>query len=409
MTFVTVKNKALNLINTECLGERIYLLALMMMAGRVAFETTLFWVPPVLSSLVKFAFMGLLAIKIFLLEKYSLKELAAIFSLFGLSVLVLIFAKNIYVLYWAMLLVGAKNVSVRKIFMTHLVVVGSVVLSGMMGCLFGIIENLAFADIKSMLGYRYAYGIIYTTDFSAYLFYLTLIAYYLLGKHLKLWHMFLTAAINFIHYYFTGSKLDTLTIFLTVLLFGFLKYWNNKKTADVRMGYRRPVLFRLAVLSMPFWTIFATVVAYAFGDKISIDFEKLLSTLLHRVALSYQGFLNFGIKPFGQEIIMIGSGVGKDTNGKNAAGAYNFIDCSFHNILFRYGIFMLFAVLLIYVLCCVKMKHDQYYLLAIIILAINCLVSHHMLEISYNPFAFVLLAKTGEYLADRKKYPSGMD
>lgn len=43
-------------------------------------------------------------------------------------------------------------------------------------------------------------------------------------------------------------------------------------------------------------------------------------------------------------------------------------------------------------LFCFRNKKDIYLLFAIALVAVNCVIAHHIIEAAYNPFAFALLA-----------------
>ena len=69
-----------------------------------------------------------------------------------------------------------------------------------------------------------------------------------------------------------------------------------------------------------------------------------------------------------------------------------FLDCSYVNIFMRFGVIVMLLVTILYVYSCCKNRHDQYFLYTIALLAFNCLIAHHLLEMAYNPFNLALFA-----------------
>ena len=69
---------------------------------------------------------------------------------------------------------------------------------------------------------------------------------------------------------------------------------------------------------------------------------------------------------------------------------YFFIDCSYILVCLRYGVIALLLLLIVYSLSCIKNKKDIYFLYAITLVSINCVIAHHILELEYNPFALAL-------------------
>ena len=90
----------------------------------------------------------------------------------------------------------------------------------------------------------------------------------------------------------------------------------------------------------------------------------------------------------GQKIDMIGAG-GTTIFPDN----YFFIDCSYILVCLRYGVIALLLLLIVYSLSCIKNKKDIYFLYAITLVSINCVIAHHILELEYNPFALAILSQ----------------
>ncbi len=79
----------------------------------------------------------------------------------------------------------------------------------------------------------------------------------------------------------------------------------------------------------------------------------------------------------------------------DAVKHYFFFDVSYVTILLRYGIIVLGVVLLIWLIIGIRaQKNENWELLwAIALVALQCTVEHHMLQIVYAPVLWALFAK----------------
>ena len=87
--------------------------------------------------------------------------------------------------------------------------------------------------------------------------------------------------------------------------------------------------------------------------------------------------------------------IGNGGTTKESAN-YFFLDCSYIKIALEYGILLLGIVLIIYCMIGFRARLEQDWVLLWIlaIVAVQCMIEHHMLDISYNPFLWALFADT---------------
>ena len=100
---------------------------------------------------------------------------------------------------------------------------------------------------------------------------------------------------------------------------------------------------------------------------------------------------------FGQQVDMVGNG-GSTIRLKE----YFFVDCSYIYIFLRYGLIFLLITLAVYMLCCKKYENDPYFLVAIVLVSINCMIAHHIVELTYCPFALAVFSAKDQVYG--KKY-----
>ena len=83
---------------------------------------------------------------------------------------------------------------------------------------------------------------------------------------------------------------------------------------------------------------------------------------------------------------------------------YNFLDCSYMYILVAWGAVTLLIIILLYVYAGYRNKKDMYLLYAITIISLNCMIAHHMTDIAYNPFTFMIMAAVVPVAKERTLY-----
>lgn len=138
---------------------------------------------------------------------------------------------------------------------------------------------------------------------------------------------------------------------------------------------------------------------YDMGVPVTYDIDHLIS---NRLRLQSHAMAEYGIRIFGQYIKMVGNG-GSET----LPADYFFIDCSYYFIVLQYGLVFGVLVFAVYILCSKKYRLDSYFQLVIIMIAINCMIAHHLLELAYNPFALALFAGGACKSMQKKLFKNG--
>lgn len=124
---------------------------------------------------------------------------------------------------------------------------------------------------------------------------------------------------------------------------------------------------------------------YNLGLPIAYDIDYWIS---NRLRLQSYAMAEYGIRLFGQYIKMVGNG-----GSEILPSDYFFIDCSYYFIILQYGLIFGILVFVVYMLCCKKYKKDRYFQLIVVMIAINCMIAHHLLDLGYNLFSLALFAK----------------
>ena len=277
-------------------------------------------------------------------------------------------------LVYSMLLVLLVNVDMKVDLRNYVVVAGILVVGVFLLSLIGMIPNLQYNRAGVI---RNSFGFIYPTDFASHCFYLFLaISYLLKDKFIWTRSLFGVLLSAFIIKY-CDARLNALSILLATVIFIYFYYSNGKKIK----------IFALLPYSA---VVFASVVTYfsykfSWSNPFLVSINKLITG---RLALGRNAFDTFGVHLFGtRNVQFIGSG------GKTESViGYNYVDSSYVQMLFTYGIVPVVLLLIIYVVASRKQYKDGQYLLVAILslIAFNCMIEAFWFVPTYNIFMFLL-------------------
>ena len=277
-------------------------------------------------------------------------------------------------LVYSMLLVLLVNVDMKVVLRNYIVVAGILVVGVFLLSLVGMIPNLQYNRAGVI---RNSFGFIYPTDFASHCFYLFLAVSYLL-KDKFIWTRSLFGVLlsAFIIKY-CDARLNALSILLATVIFIYFYYSNGKKLK----------IFALLPYSAVVFASIVTYLSYKFSwsNPFLVSINKLITG---RLALGRNAFDTFGVHLFGtRNVQFIGSG------GKTESViGYNYVDSSYVQMLFTYGIVPVVLLLIIYVVASRKQYKDGQYLLVAILslIAFNCMIEAFWFVPTYNIFMFLL-------------------
>lgn len=325
---------------------------------------------------VNFLFLVVLLLGLRFLYKMRVSYKYLILSILLLlsGVLVYVQTNRLNFLVYSMLLVLLVNVDMKVVLRNYVVVAGILVVGVFLLSLVGMVPNLQYNRAGVI---RNSFGFIYPTDFASHCFYLFLaISYLLKDKFIWTRSLFGVLLSAFIIKY-CDARLNALSILLATVIFIYFYYSNGKKLK----------IFALLPYSA---VVFASVVTYlsykfSWSNPFLVSINKLITG---RLALGRNAFDTFGIHLFGtRNVQFIGSG------GKTESViGYNYVDSSYVQMLFTYGIVPVVLLLIIYVVASRKQyKEGQYLLVAILsLIAFNCMIEAFWFVPTYNIFMFLL-------------------
>ena len=277
-------------------------------------------------------------------------------------------------LVYSMLLVLLVNVDMKVVLRNYVVVAGILVVGVFLLSLVGMVPNLQYNRAGVI---RNSFGFIYPTDFASHCFYLFLaISYLLKDKFIWTRSLFGVLLSAFIIKY-CDARLNALSILLATVIFIYFYYSKEKKLK----------IFALFPYSAVIFASIVTYLSYKFSwsNPFLVTVNKLITG---RLALGRNAFDTFGVHLFGtRNVQFIGSG------GKTESViGYNYVDSSYVQMLFTYGIVPVVLLIIIYVVASRKQYKDGQYLFVAILslIAFNCMIEAFWFVPTYNIFMFLL-------------------
>ena len=316
----------------------------------------------------------LLGLRFLYKMRVSYKYLILSILLLLSGVLVYFQTNRLNFLVYSMLLVLLVNVDMKVVLRNYVVVAGILVVGVFLLSLAGIVPNLQYNRAGVI---RNSFGFIYPTDFASHCFYLFLaISYLLKDKFIWTRSLFGVLLSAFIIKY-CDARLNALSILLATVIFIYFYYSKEKKLK----------IFALFPYSAVIFASIVTYLSYKFSwsNPFLVSVNKLITG---RLALGRNAFDTFGVHLFGtRNVQFIGSG------GKTESViGYNYVDSSYVQMLFTYGIVPVVLLIVIYVVASRKQYKDGQYLLVAILslIAFNCMIEAFWFVPTYNIFMFLL-------------------
>mgnify|MGYP000305113479 FL=1 len=325
---------------------------------------------------VNFLFLVVLLLGLRFLYKMRVSYKYLILSILLLlsGVLVYFQTNRLNFLVYSMLLILLVNVDMKVVLRNYVIVAGILVVGVFLLSLVGMVPNLQYNRAGVI---RNSFGFIYPTDFASHCFYLFLaISYLLKDKFIWTRSLFGVLLSAFIIKY-CDARLNALSILLATVIFIYFYYSNGKKLK----------IFALLPYSAVVFASTVTYLSYKFSwsNPFLVSVNKLITG---RLALGRNAFDTFGVHLFGtRNVQFIGSG------GKTESViGYNYVDSSYVQMLFTYGIVPVVLLIIIYVVASRKQYKDGQYLLVAILslIAFNCMIEAFWFVPTYNIFMFLL-------------------
>lgn len=359
-------------------GELLFFAGFILILFRGMWLSTMFPQNRMLSLLSIPVASLLIGLKILLFDHYPVKQFLMLWVVLICTMLSCYFSHTVNAFLMILLVLGSKDIEFEKILKVYLVIVGAVMVLAFLASIVGVIENLQYKQGSRKI--RNAFGIIYPTDFAAHVFYCWTAIFYLNRDKVKLFYYIITIGVSILLYRYCDARLDSISIFLIAIL-----YWlEDIVEHPIRINrYIKKVWIvfwqRIGVYLMIIVAVISIgmTLMYKEGNSFFLSLNEILS---NRLNLGKNAYEEYGARIFGQDIEMVG--FGGTTAGK--VQNYNFVDCSYVHVLLVNGILFLMILMMFYTLSCKSRKQDIYFLFCIAVIAVNCMIAHHILQVEYN-------------------------
>lgn len=366
-------------------GEQLFFIAftLSLVASFIVNTTFMVYLRINMVNWVNYAALTLLVIKIYIFDQFRWPEYIAITLVLGLAFLSWKNTQINSVMIMTGFICGARGINFEKIVRHYFNVNLTLLLLTALYSLLGIISNLVFfrGDI-----YRYSLGIDYSTDLSAYVFYLCL-AYCYLNYRKMNWQKWLAlVGIDIVMYLITNTRVDAFLILMIIPVMLITSSPINSKIKKFIVSS-----FWYLNIILPYAFVLLTYY-FTFNRPWMVKLNRVLSG---RLTYGEEGFARYGVTLFGRKIIEHGWGGAKGLHMmRNNPFGYFYIDSSFVRLMIVNGLIIgvIAFVVLIWISIRETVRHN-YMLPAIMFLVVlSSLIDQHLLEITYDPFLLSLLA-----------------
>lgn len=288
------------------------------------------------------------------------------------------------VLLLTLLILGARDISFERMMKAYTVTVGALLVITVAAALTGMIENLRFGQNG-----RLAFGIVYSTDFAAHVFFLMLCIWYVRGKRAAYLEACLAAVLGLAVYIWSDARCSAACLFLLALLIAAHRWMNSRYPEKLKQVCQNQILTTLLALSFPIASACMVAASVSYQENVGwMDWlDKFMSRRLYygKQAISVCGF-----HLWGKQIRMNGHWAdGRVTNN------YFYLDSSYMQMTLMFGLAVSVLALLAFLwIGCKAQKKRHWILLWILaLISVHGLIEQRIWSLSYCPFILALFAK----------------
>lgn len=283
-------------------------------------------------------------------------------------------------LLYSLLILLLYDVDVDVILKTYVFIAGSIVIGIFLLSIIGLLPNLQFAQARSSgLVIRNSFGFIYPTDFASHCFYLFIAWGYLLREKYIWLRVAVGVALSAFIIKFCDARLNSMSILIAVIIFLVMYYTKEKK---FKVYYILP--YSAAIFSS---LMFYLSSHFSFSSPF---FVKLNDFFSMRLFLGKNALDTYKLHLFGTNNVKF-IGYGGTTE---SVLSYNYVDSSYIQMLFYYGIVPVVLLVLVYVLSSRRFYKEgkMLFLSLLSLITINCMIEAFWIRPGYNIFMFTLFA-----------------
>ena len=314
----------------------------------------------------------------------------------------LVITKNKKLLFLMMILVSSYNTDYKKIMKTTKFM--QIVLTSLFVTLsiFGVTQNyiLDRGEIQ-----RSSLGFMFTNFLSEMVLFSSILYLYEVGFKAEWISLAGIQVLNAFAYFITNSRTEFIIIEFTLVVMVICKIWIRLDMADI-IDKLKKVFSKFFICTFAFYPIlsFIMVLCYKYGGI----WNKINSILSNRLRQTYDNFLIYGIKPFGQKIEFLGLGLKERVKyGYNYKS--NFVDNEYLQLMLSEGVIFTICLIAVFIVL-LKMLYTRKKYKEIILCSIYLmfgLLNPRILNVLYCPITFMIIPTILEYREQKRNEENG--
>lgn len=339
-----------------------------------------------ITKMVRYMSYVICIVKIVYENIYKRKQLGFIFVTVFILLLSYLGSSDKTMVLYLLFFVAAVGISSEQVIRVYMFTQGALLSFLVIGSQLGIVQDYVRTGggrVRHFLGFSW-------TTTSAILFLFILLQYIFIKKgKLSLIENMIMIGVSSFFYVMTDSRFAFLICGASVVFF-----WLFNKVIEKGMFV---VSLKKYVILLPYLIGFFAIALHFYYNPNSNIYYKLNDLLSDRLRLGQSAIETYGISLVGKPIEWIGFSI-----SENLKGVYNYVDCSYIQIMLNYGLIFMVMILLLYgLLLKNSIENKKYYLTwLVIIILVFSITEPRLCNLTFNPF--ILLTVTE--ITERRKY-----
>lgn len=328
-------------------------------------------------------------LKILYFDKYKDFDFLKIFLVIAILLINFVKIGNQTLIFYLFVVIATKDVNPNRIISAFVNTVVVLVFSIVLLSQLGLIQDIVGDKLHRA---RHYLGFSWTTTAPILFLFAVWGIIYLRKGYLSIFASLAILLVSTFFYVMTNTRFSYLISIVTVVLFLVLKYFSFW----IRFVKKIKGLF---ILFPEICALISLVLCYLYNENNKWWYlvNKILSGRLY---LGKRAINTYGIHAFGNKIVWVGF----ELDG-SIKGEYNYVDCSYLNILMQYGIVILLLILVGYsVLIYFSIQNKKIYLTWLLVLMLLfSIFEPRLLNFSFNPFFLILLPEIYVWKSTKRK------
>ncbi|MCD8028212.1 MAG: hypothetical protein LUF02_06045, partial [Erysipelotrichaceae bacterium] len=336
-------------------------------------------------------------LKIYNLRKEIIKNklfiftIAIIFLLYIFAIINLLYTKNKDLVILLTIMMSSLNIEIEDL----IILTGKMQFASIIFVIFsytvGLVSN--YVTLRSDGTCRNSLGFGYTSNLSTFFLFGYLVYLYNKDFDLSFEEISIFEIISLLIFFITDSKTQLICEEFIILLLILKRVKILPKIKNFVLQLEKYLIF-----VFPFYPIFSFIIGYCY--KFGGFFIQLNNFFSNRIILIYKAISNYGIPIIGTDIQLVGNGV-QDRETLSLM-EYNYLDNSYMQILYKYGLIILICLsILILITLLIIYNKKEFKLLTVYLLVLTfSLINPWLLSIITTPIIIGIFSIPIKYIFD---------